>query len=102
MLERLPDVTGLVVHNEVALPAVLAGLRERGIEVPRDMSVVAVCPQDVATGQPQQLTAVDIPATRIGAVAVEMVMARLDDGQTRRDAPARPRAHVPRSTTAAL
>ena len=62
VLDRLPGVTGLVVHNEVALPAVLAGLRERGIEVPRDMSVVAVCPQDVATGQPQQLTSVDIPA----------------------------------------
>lgn len=82
VLDRLPDVTGLVVHNEVALPAVLAGLRERGIQVPRDMSVVAVCPRDVATGQTQQLTAVDIPAARIGAVAVEMVMARLDEGQT--------------------
>jgi len=80
VFERLPDVTGLVVHNEVALPAVLAGLRERGIDVPRDMSVVAVCPQDVAVGQPQQLTSVDIPATRIGGVAVEMVMRLLDHG----------------------
>lgn len=80
VLERLPNVTGLVVHNEVALPAVLAGLRERGIHVPRDMSVVAVCPEDVALGQTQQLTSIDIPATRIGGVAVEMVMRLLDHG----------------------
>ena len=81
VLARLPGVTGLVVHNEVALPAVLATLRERGIDVPRDVSVVAVCPEDVALGRPQALTAVSIPATRIGAVAVEMVMHRLDHGQ---------------------
>jgi DNA-binding LacI/PurR family transcriptional regulator len=43
--------------------------------------VVAVCPEDVAIGQPQALTSVSIPATRIGAVAVEMVMHRLDHGQ---------------------
>jgi DNA-binding LacI/PurR family transcriptional regulator len=80
VLAVLPGVTGLVVHNEVALPGLLATLRERGIDVPRDMSVVAVCPDDVATGQPQPLTAVGIPATRIGAVAVEMVMGRLENG----------------------
>ncbi len=81
VLARLPGVTGLVVHNEVALPAVLASLRERGVAVPEDVSVVAVCPEDVAVGQPHPLTSVDIPATRIGAVAVEMAMARLDHGE---------------------
>lgn len=80
VLARLPGVTGLVVHNEVALPAVLATLRERGRSVPDDVSVVAVCPADVATGQPQQLTAVEIPAAAIGGVAVDMAMARLEGG----------------------
>jgi DNA-binding LacI/PurR family transcriptional regulator len=99
VLDRLPDVTGLVVHNEVALPAVLATVRERGLQVPGDISVVAVCPQDVATGQPQPLTSVDIPALTIGGVAVDMAMARLEH-----DEPAETRLLAPtltaRATTA--
>ncbi|MDM7855778.1 LacI family DNA-binding transcriptional regulator [Cellulomonas alba] len=90
VLDRLPEVTALVVHNEVALPAVLATLRERGLDIPRDISLVAVCPQDVATGQPQPLTAVDIPALTIGGVAVDMAMARLE-----RDEPAETRLLAP-------
>lgn len=93
VLGRLPGVTAFIVHNEVALPGVLATLRERRIDVPRDVSVVAICPQDVALGQPQPLTAVDIPATTIGGVAVEMAMAHLDG-----DAPAETRLLSPQLT----
>ena len=78
VLARLPAVTGLVVHNEAALAGVVASLQARGLELPDDVSVVAVCPLDVAVGQPLALTAVDIPARTIGRVAVEMLMARLD------------------------
>ncbi len=81
VFDQLPDVTALVVHNEVALPVVLATLRERGREIPRDISVVAVCPEDVAVGQPQPLTAVDIPAMTFGSVAVDLAGARLDGDQ---------------------
>lgn len=77
VLAHLPDVTALVVHNEVALPWVLATLRERGRHVPDDLSVVAVSPPDVALGQPLPLTSIDIPAHTIGTVAVEMAMARV-------------------------
>ncbi len=78
VLSRLPDVTGIVVHNEVALPWVLSTLRDRGRHVPDDVSVVAVCPPDVALGQPLPVTSVDIPAHTIGKVAVEMAMARVE------------------------
>jgi DNA-binding LacI/PurR family transcriptional regulator len=60
------------------------------MDVPGDVSVVAVCPQDVATGQPQPLTSVDIPAHTIGGVAVDMAMARLE-----RDEPAETRLLSP-------
>jgi DNA-binding LacI/PurR family transcriptional regulator len=81
VLAQRPGVTGLVVHNEVALPAVIATLRERGRAVPDDVSVVAVCPQDVAVGQPLPLSSVDIPATAIGRIAVEMALARIGSEQ---------------------
>lgn len=100
VLAAVPGLTGIVVHNEVALPAVLATLRERGRRVPEDVSVVAICPEDVAVGQPTPLTAVDIPAHTIGRVAVEMAMARVEGEQ-----PAETRLLAPvltaRATTAA-
>jgi len=81
VLTRMPGITGLVVHNEVALPAVIAALRDRGRHIPADLSLVAVCPLDVAVGQPLAVTAVDIPAHTIGRIAVEMAMSRIDATQ---------------------
>lgn len=77
LLAASPPVTGVVVHNEVALAHVLSRLRERGRSVPQDLSVVAVCPQDVAAALPSPVTSVDIPAEGIGRIAVEMLIALL-------------------------
>ncbi|MFD7308916.1 LacI family DNA-binding transcriptional regulator [Promicromonospora sp. NPDC059942] len=81
LLATAPDTTGIVVHNEGALPHVLSRLTERGLVVGRDMSVVAVCPTDVALSQRIPMTSIDLPAEGIGKVAVDMVMARLESEQ---------------------
>ena len=44
VLSRRPPVTGLVVHNEAALPMLLDALRAAGRRVPEDVSVVAIAP----------------------------------------------------------
>jgi DNA-binding LacI/PurR family transcriptional regulator len=87
---ELPGVTGLVVHNESALAPLLSILRAAGRRVPQDVSIVAVCPADIAVGLPVRLTSVDIPAHEVGALAVEMVMHLLNGrhgAQTRLLAP---------------
>ncbi|GAA1989932.1 LacI family DNA-binding transcriptional regulator [Isoptericola halotolerans] len=81
VLDQAPDTTGFVVHNERALPHVLAHLRERGRDVGRDTAVVAVCPHDIALSQHVPMTSIDIPGEVIGAVAVEMAMARLENAR---------------------
>ena len=80
VLAQMPDVTGFVVHNEPALGPLLDQLRERGRLVPADASVVAVCPTSDALSQPVRLTSIDIPASEVGTVAVEMVMNQLQHG----------------------
>ncbi len=77
VLTRQPDVTGIVVHNEAALGTVLSGLDRRGRKVPEDVSVVAVCPEDMADGFAVPLTAVPIPSDEVGRIAVEMVLRQL-------------------------
>ncbi|HEX3650025.1 MAG TPA: LacI family DNA-binding transcriptional regulator [Pseudonocardiaceae bacterium] len=77
LLRDHPGTTGLVVHNEAVLPAVLAELRQRGLRVPEDVSVVAVCPEDMATNQSIALTSVAVPAAELGRSAVELAMRQL-------------------------
>ncbi|MFD6716531.1 LacI family transcriptional regulator [Micromonospora sp. TSRI0369] len=70
-----PDVTGLVVQNESAVGPVLATLPLLGRRVPRDVSVVAVCPDELA--EQSGLTCVPVPAEDVGRQAVALLMRRL-------------------------
>jgi DNA-binding LacI/PurR family transcriptional regulator len=69
--------TGLVVHNEAVLGPLLLELRRRSLDVPADLSVITLCPDDVAESLPVPLTSIAVPAQELGGIAVEMVMARL-------------------------
>lgn len=77
ILDERPGTTGLVVQNEAAVEPLLAVLRQRGRAVPEDVSVVAVCPEEVATQASVRLTSVAVPAQELGRQAVEALMARL-------------------------
>ncbi|MEV4313637.1 LacI family DNA-binding transcriptional regulator [Actinocrispum sp. NPDC049592] len=78
LLARRRAITGLVVHNEAILGPLLSELARRGKKVPQDISVLAVCPDDMAVSQAIPLTSVSIPSIAVGELAVEMVMKRLD------------------------
>lgn len=74
-LDATPDsVTGLVVHNEAVLGAVLAELARRGRQVPEDVSVLAVCPRDMAETQVVPISSVDLPGAELGALAVDLAL----------------------------
>lgn len=81
VVSRLPELTALVVHNEAALSGVLTGLRTANRQVGTDVAVLALCPADVATQQQVPLTAIDIPAVRIGEIAVDLAMARIEGAE---------------------
>jgi DNA-binding LacI/PurR family transcriptional regulator len=69
--------TGLVVHNEAILTPLLLELRRRSLRVPQDLSVITLCPDDVAENLPVPLTSIAVPAEELGTIAVEMVISRL-------------------------
>ncbi|PGH44893.1 transcriptional regulator, LacI family [Micromonospora sediminicola] len=77
LLADHPDVTGLVVQNESAVGPVLSALPLLGRRVPRDVSVVAVCPDELA--EQFGLTGVPVPAEEVGRQAVTLLMRRLRD-----------------------
>lgn len=93
--------TGLVVHNELLMPILRDTAAAFGLKIPRDLSVVAIAPTDVALASTVPWTAVSIPAQDIGRTAVEMVMERMHT-----EKPAEVRLIVPalvqRSSTVAV
>jgi len=80
-LREHPQTTAFVVHNEALLPAVLSALRRQGRQVPEDVSIVAICPEEMALAQSVELTAVAVPAEQIGRTAVDMVLRLLESNE---------------------
>ncbi|MFD8386693.1 LacI family DNA-binding transcriptional regulator [Streptomyces sp. NPDC059679] len=78
IFDERPGTTGFVVQNEAAIDPLLSLLRQQGRAVPEDVSVVAICPDPVATGASVRLTSVAIPAHEMGRRAVELVVAKLE------------------------
>ncbi len=81
ILEERPRTTGLIVQNEAIIPPLLSVLRTTGRAVPEDISIVAICPDQVAQATSPGLTSVTIPSEAMGRESVELLMRRRGDGQ---------------------
>ena len=81
LFDERPWLSGLVVHNEAAVAHVLAVVRALGRSVPGDVSVVAICPDEVADRSTPPLDSVLIPAEKVGSQAVELLMRKLEGVQ---------------------
>jgi DNA-binding LacI/PurR family transcriptional regulator len=77
IFEERPGTSALVVQNETAVGPLLGLLRQQGRAVPEDVSVIAICPDQVALQASVRLTSVAIPAQEMGRRAVELVMAKI-------------------------
>ncbi|WP_338702384.1 LacI family DNA-binding transcriptional regulator [Streptomyces sp. Q6] len=78
IFDERPGTTAFVVQNEAATDPLLALLRQSGRAVPEDISVVAVCPDQVAAHASVPLTSVAVPAQEMGRRAVEQVIAQIE------------------------
>lgn len=77
--ERLPDMTALVLHcSEPTAEAVLVRLHQLGVEVPRDLSVLAACASYDAGELEPALDAIPLPIDEMCSRAVEAAFANID------------------------
>lgn len=97
LLEEHPDLTGVIVHNEPVLESLIHALRAHGRRVPEDVSVVAICPDEIADRF--DLTAVALPAEEVGRQAVELAMAKLEGESVAAETVLAPTLTVRGSTT---
>ncbi|QOC92428.1 LacI family DNA-binding transcriptional regulator [Micromonospora craniellae] len=76
-LDAYPDATGLLVDNEAAAAALPMVLHARGIEVPRDMSVVGRYSDEFAQLFSLPYSSVDSAPDRLGRLAVRQLVRRI-------------------------
>ncbi|MEU9912690.1 LacI family DNA-binding transcriptional regulator [Streptomyces sp. NPDC051001] len=78
LLREQPALTGVVVHNEAILEPLIDAFEQLGLRVPADLSVTAICPDELAGTLRVPVTSVDLPSAEVGTRAVELLMKKLD------------------------
>ncbi|SED70527.1 DNA-binding transcriptional regulator, LacI/PurR family [Streptomyces sp. 3213] len=85
LLRDQPALTGVVVHNEPLLEPLVDAFEQLGLRVPGDLSITAICPDELAESVRVPVTSVALPAAELGSKAVELLMKKLG-GKTVPDA----------------
>lgn len=78
LFERYPDTTAVFAANDIMAMGALAALRERGADVPGDVSLVGYDDTPLASSRYLSLTSVDDMSGAMGRVAAELLLARID------------------------
>jgi LacI family transcriptional regulator len=76
LLGRDKSVTALVVANIAAAAGVLAAAAQQGLQIPQDLSVVAIHDLDIAAAFNPPLTTVRMPLAELGSHAIALLLDR--------------------------
>lgn len=79
ILDARPGSTALIVHNDASIAALPAVLRDRGISVPEDLSVVSLYPRNFGRTFLLPYTAVETSPDRLGRETVQHLVRRIGD-----------------------
>ncbi|MET7475470.1 LacI family DNA-binding transcriptional regulator [Streptomyces sp. NPDC005648] len=80
LLREQPALTGVVVHNEAILEPLADAFEDLGLRVPTDLSLTAICPDELAESARVPITSVALPSAEVGERAVHLLMKKLDGG----------------------
>ncbi|GAB3569427.1 ribose operon transcriptional repressor RbsR [Amycolatopsis endophytica] len=78
LLEEHPGTTGIVAGNDMIALGVLQGLREHGLDCPREVSLVGFNDMRFVDKLVPPLTTVHVPHHRLGAEAAQLLLEQLD------------------------
>jgi DNA-binding LacI/PurR family transcriptional regulator len=79
ILNSRPEATALIVHNDASIAALPTVLRERSVEVPRDLSVVSLYSNNFGRTFSLSYTAVETSPDELGHRAVQRLLQRIAD-----------------------
>lgn len=94
LLSLDPVPTAVICFNDAAAVGVLRGLRQAGVEVPEQMSVIGYDDMQFAAELSPPLTTVRQPRYELGRAAAELVLAESDEGHDHQERVFAPRLIV--------
>ncbi|WP_432888244.1 LacI family DNA-binding transcriptional regulator [Kribbella sp. CA-245084] len=81
LLADHPDITAVMVRNEQATLGVMLGVRQAGLRVPEDVSVLSLTTTtEISTMSEPALTIMRSPGDELGRLGVKMLVDHLDRG----------------------
>ncbi len=82
LLHRYPDTTAVFAANDTMALGALAALRERGLRVPHDISLVGYDNSPLAQSRYLALTSVDARSLEVGSAAGRALLTRMERPDT--------------------
>ena len=82
LIQKASGITAALCANDLTAIGALEALREEGIRVPNDFSVIGIDDIDMATFMPVKLTTVHIPVEEMGKWATRVLMSRIEGKHT--------------------
>ncbi|MEA2583920.1 MAG: hypothetical protein QOF33_2005 [Thermomicrobiales bacterium] len=82
LLEEHPRLGAIVAINCEAIGGIMRAIREAELRVPNDFSIVGITSPRIATLIAPALTTVDFPTDEMGRMGAELLIRRLEGGET--------------------
>ncbi len=82
LLERAHGVTAILAANDLTAIGAMRAMREMGIRIPQDMSIMGIDDIDMAQYMATKLTSVHIPVEEMGQLATKTLIDRINGGHT--------------------
>ena len=80
LLRKALGITAILCANDVTAIGAIGALRDMGVRVPRDISIIGIDDIDLATFMPIKLTSVHIPVEEMGSLATRVLLDRIEGG----------------------
>ena len=82
LLEQCRGVTAVLCANDVTAIGAMRAMRELGIRIPQDISIMGIDDIDMAQYMTTKLTTVHIPVEEMGQMATKVLLDRINGGHT--------------------
>jgi DNA-binding LacI/PurR family transcriptional regulator len=82
LLNGASGITAILCANDITAIGAMSALREEGVRIPRDISVMGIDDIDMAHFMPIKLTTVHIPVDELGQIATKVLIDRINNGHT--------------------
>ncbi|MEP7289773.1 MAG: LacI family DNA-binding transcriptional regulator [Chloroflexota bacterium] len=79
LLDQQPELTAVIVVNELIFNGASKAIRERNLTVPDDISIIATISRRLAEKYTPKVTTVSVPAIEMGRLGAEFLIQKLED-----------------------